>query len=66
VRRSKDGNDFVRWRNTRVKLTPKKAAATKSTLLDVGRYPVKEIPAKWEGRLVTVELPADAMYLILQ
>jgi hypothetical protein len=52
--------------NTSVKLTLKKTAVTTATLLDVSGYAVKEIPVKREGSGLTVDLPANAMYVVLR
>jgi hypothetical protein len=39
---------------------------SKATVLDAGGYPAQDVPVKREGGAVTVELPADAMYVVMR
>lgn len=56
------------WRvaNTRVSLSVRGAALTRATLLDVNGYPAGEVPVTREGDAVRLELPANAMYVVLR
>jgi hypothetical protein len=56
------------WRveNTRVRLTLKKTNLKKATLLDHAGYAAGDVPVKREGGAISIELPPNAMYVVLQ
>lgn len=51
---------------TKASVAIKNKQVTSVKLLDVAGYPRKDIAFKLEGDWVTIELPADAMYVVLQ
>ncbi len=51
---------------TKVRVTVTNASVTKATLLTVEGYAAQEVPVRREGGAVTVELPANAMYVVLR
>jgi hypothetical protein len=44
----------------------KNAAVTKATLLDPNGYAIKDVPLNRDGGRVSIELPAETMYLLLR
>lgn len=56
------------WRiaNTQMKLTLRHATPMKAVLLNVDGYPRQEVPCTQTGETLTVELPPDCMYLVLE
>jgi hypothetical protein len=56
------------WRiaDTRVTLRVKNAALAKATVLDAGGYAAGDVPVTQVGSSLTVELPANTMYLVLE
>ena len=52
--------------NTHMTITLNNAGITKATLTDVNFYPVAEIPVEKKGDSVTITLPKNAMYVVLQ
>jgi len=53
-------------KNTKATVTINNSKISKATLLDVGGYPVSEVPVEKSGETVKVKLPANAMYVVLQ
>lgn len=55
------------WRikNTQATLTIANPAVMKAVLLDINGYAARAVPVSTEGGAVTIELPADTMYLVL-
>jgi hypothetical protein len=56
------------WRiaDARVRLSLKNAGVSKATLLDAGGYAARDVPVRREGNSVTLELPPDTMYVLLE
>jgi hypothetical protein len=56
------------WRlaETSVKMTLNNGTVHRAVVLDVDGYPREILPIKREGTVVTLELPKDAMYVVLQ
>ena len=52
--------------NADVTLTVTDPALTKATLLDAAGYPVRLVPITRAGGKLTVKLPADTMYVVLE
>jgi hypothetical protein len=52
--------------NTKVTLVVKNAGVSKATLLDAGGYAVAEIPMERTGGSVRVQLPPNAMYVVIR
>jgi hypothetical protein len=52
--------------NTRVKITIANPTLGKATRLDVSGYPAEEVPVRRSEGTSTVELPSNAMYLVLE
>ena len=53
-------------KNTHATVTIGNAGLTKATLLDPAGYKVKDVPVKRAGGKLTVTLPENTMYLVLQ
>jgi hypothetical protein len=56
------------WRvaNTEATLVLRNSAITRATALDPNLYRVREVPIQREGGTVTIHLPTDALYLLLE
>lgn len=56
------------WRilNTRVRITIRNAGLRVATLLDPNGYAVRAVPVNRQGDALTVKLPPETMYLVLQ
>lgn len=56
------------WRlaETSVKMTLNNGTVHRAVVLDVDGYPRETLPIKRQGTVVTLELPKDAMYVVLQ
>lgn len=56
------------WRiaNTQITLTVRNPQVSRATLLDVDGYPRQEVPITRQSETLTITLPADCMYLVLQ
>jgi hypothetical protein len=56
------------WRieNTRVRLTVYNPTLTRATRLNVSGYPAEKVPVSRTGQAITVTLPTDTMYLVLE
>jgi hypothetical protein len=52
--------------NTKATVTIKNASVSRAILLDVGGYPEGELPVDKNGGTVTIKLPGNAMYVMLQ
>ena len=53
-------------RNTQVRVTIDNPNLRKATRLDVSGYPAESVPVSRTGKAVTVNLPANTMYMVLQ
>jgi hypothetical protein len=56
------------WRieNTQVRISIGNPALSKATRLDVSGYPAEKIPVVLAGKTITVDLPPNTMYLVLE
>jgi hypothetical protein len=73
-----DGNNYQGYRiintgrmpwqadNTQASIEINNPIIRKATLLDVAGYACKEIPVKRTGHKIFIEMPENAMYLILE
>ena len=52
--------------NTKATITLKNSGLTTATLLDPNGYAVKNVPVKSSGGSIVIELPHDAMYVVLR
>jgi hypothetical protein len=52
--------------NTRVRIEMASSMVNKATLLDVAGYPMQSVALKRSGKKISLTLPANAMYLILE
>jgi hypothetical protein len=60
------GKPPLRVAKTEVTLTVTNPNLTKAVLLDPSGYAAKDVPVTGQGGKLTVKLPADTMYLVLQ
>jgi hypothetical protein len=62
----KTGEPPYRVARTHATVQLKNAAVSKATLLDPNGYAIRDVPLNREGSGLTVELPAETMYLLLR
>jgi hypothetical protein len=63
---SATGHMLERLINTDVTISVKNSHLTKAVLLDTAGYPARTLEGKRDGGVLTLTLPANAMYVVLQ